>query len=628
MNSSVDHLQINGQARPINELFAASRSFTVEYYQREYAWQKIQLEELVNDLARSFLATYQPDHPRSQVAGYPPYFLGPIITYTSAGISYLVDGQQRVTTLALLLMFLRSKSTDEEQRVSLSGLVYSTSYGTPSFRMRVEDRDPVMRAILDGTQIHPDTLDASSRNIWKRYEELQELFPDELLEDALPYFVDWIQNRVVLVEISTPDKNMALEIFESMNDRGLRLTNMDMLKSYMLSRIQDPKRIETANEIWRRVTGGLAELQKNGETEFMKTLLRAKFAQTARETGKGSTPKHFEDIGTAFHKWVREQSEASVAESGNAGAMPLARPEDFEAFVTVDMPVHARRYGQMLKASEVFMPGWEFTYYNAKNNFTLQYLLGLAVSEVSDDDEVFRQKNELIAKFIDLMVARRMVNFKRRGYSMMYRPMFALAKTLRGKTLDGLRDALAERVLSMEETFEATTTFALTNMNKPDVFYLLARMTSWLEDEVSDKYLNGLSYTDPFEVEHIWANKYERHTNEFLTENDFLQARNRFGALVLLPKSFNASYGALTYSEKAPLYRKQNQLVQTLVDGVGKHNPKLAQKVALYALEFLPAGETFTKDDISSRQELYKQLCEAIWDPERLGLVAHSSQVE
>jgi uncharacterized protein with ParB-like and HNH nuclease domain len=620
MNESVDHLQINGQARPINELFSPSRSFTVEYYQREYAWQRVQVEELVNDLARSFLSTYSPEHTRSQVSGYPPYFLGPIITYTSSAISYLVDGQQRVTTLALLLLFLRSKSTVEEQRTSLSGLVYSTSYGTASFRMRVEDRDAVMTAILDETPIQLEHLDTSSSNIWNRYQELGELFPEELLGEVLPYFIDWIQNRVILVEISTPDKNMALEIFESMNDRGLRLTNMDMLKSYVLSRILDPSKIETANDTWRDITGKLSELQKNGETEFMKTLLRAKYAETARETGKGSTPKHFEDIGTAFHKWVREQSEANDSAAGKAGAMPLARAEDFEAFVMKEMPVHARRYAKMLSASQHLTLGWEHTYYNAKNNFTLQYLLGLAVSEVGDDDETFRQKFELVAKYIDLMVARRMVNYKRRGYSMMSRPMFALAKSLRGKSLEQLRAILSERAAALEEKFDAMSGFVLTNMNKPDVFYLLARMTTWLEDDVSDKFFNGSSNTDPFEVEHIWANKFERHHEEFSTENEFLQARNQFGALLLLPKSFNASFGALTYQEKATQYRKQNQLAQTLVDGLGRNNPRLAGKVSNHRLDLVAFEDGFSKEDIALRQEFYRQLCEVIWNPTALGL--------
>jgi uncharacterized protein with ParB-like and HNH nuclease domain len=620
MNNSVDHLQISGQARPINELFSAARQFTVEYYQREYAWQAAQVEELINDLARSFLSNFQTEHERVQVASYAPYFLGPIITYSSSGVSYLVDGQQRVTTLAMLLLFLRREALDEEQKTSLSSLVYSTSYGTPSFRMNVEARDGVMQALLNDEENPPDDMDSSSANIWSRFQDIQEFFPDELLGVALPFFVDWLQNRVILVEISTPDKNMALEIFESMNDRGLRLTNMDMLKSFVLSRIKVPDRIEAANGAWRKIVNELQDVQKNGDTEFMKNLLRAKYAETSRESGKGSTPKHFEDIGTAFHKWVREQSEGNSGPDGARGAIPIDSPSDFEKFILVEMKVHAKRYRKMIEASTNLTKGWEHTYFNAKNNFTLQYMLGLAVSDTSDDEEVFREKFELVAKFIDLMIVRRMVNFKRRGYSMMYRPMFALAKSIRGQNLDELRVNLAERVEALEESFEALSRFSLTNMNKPDVFYILARMTSWLEDTVSDNYFNGETNSDPFEVEHVWANKYERHEGQFATENEFLQERNRFGALVLLPKSFNASFGAMEFGKKASHYLKQNLLVQTLVDGQGLHNPKLTRKSNSFGLTFTSHRDSFTKEDISLRQGLYRQLCEAIWNPYELGL--------
>lgn len=620
MSDPIDHLQISGLAKPISELFSPVRQFTVEYYQREYAWTTMNVEELLNDLARSFLANYNPSHVRQQVASYAPYFLGPIVTYTSGAISYLVDGQQRVSTLSLLLIHLKALSTDAEQQSDLNNLVYSTSYGSKKFRMNVEDRAAVMQAILDGAASIPEMVDSSSQNIWDRYQDIARLFPEELSGEALPFFIDWLQHRVILVEINTPDKNMALEIFESMNDRGLQLSNMDMLKSYLLSRIAAPDRIEKANAIWKAFVIDLQDAQKNGDAEFLKTYLRAKYALTVRESGKGTSPRHYEDITTAFHKWVREQVEPTGnVDSADRAPLRLSSQDEFENFVTVELNVQARRYIKLLKVSQTHTPGWEHVYFNATNDFTLQYMLALAVSELSDDDETFRQKVSLIAKFIDLMVARRMVNFKRRGYSMMYRPMFQLAKQLRGKTLDEIREILAERASNLEESFEAIQGFSLTNMNKPDVYYLLARMTSWLENEGSDRYFKSGSAKDPFEVEHVWANKFERHTNEFASELEFLQARNQFGALLLLPKSFNASFGALPYVEKAPHYLMQNALAQTLVNGLGKHNPNLAKKADLLDEEFVGYPNSFAKEDVKQRQDLYRNICERIWDLRTLG---------
>jgi uncharacterized protein with ParB-like and HNH nuclease domain len=622
MNESVDHLQITGLAKPISELFSPVRQFTVEYYQREYAWTTTNVEELLNDLTRSFLASYQSGHPRARVAGYSPYFLGPIVTYTTGGVSFLVDGQQRVTTLTLLLMYLKHISEDESQKTTLSNLVYSTNYGTAQFRMNVEDRAKVMQALLEGSAIKPEPIDSSSNTIWERYQDISRLFPEDLTGEVLPYFVDWVQNRVILVEISTPDKNMALEIFESMNDRGLQLSNMDMLKSYVLSRIEVPEQIERANNIWRDCVNELRDAQKNGDAEFMKTLLRAKYAQTVREAGKGTSPKHFEDIGTAFHKWVREQVEPTARSAETSeGGLNLKSPQDFENFVTRDFQIQSRRYIKLLEVSGRYTSGWEFVFFNAMNDFTLQLTLAMSVSEVDDEDEVFRQKVELVTKFVDLMVARRMANFKRRGYSMMYRPMFALAKSLRGKSLEEIRKILSDRAHNLDESFVALERFSLTNMNKPDVYYLLARMTAWLEEDKTGRYFKGGSVSEPFEVEHVWANKYERHVDEFPSESDFLQFRNRFGALLLLPKSFNASFGALPYAEKVTHYRGQNQLAQSLALGVGPHNPNLRRKSEQLRTPIEAHRDSFNKQDVDERQKLYQEMCEVIWDLSTLGFV-------
>jgi hypothetical protein len=349
----------------------------------------------------------------------------------------------------------------------------------------------------------------------------------------------------------------------------------------------------------------------------MKTLLRARFAQTARETGKGTTPKDFENIGTAFHKWVREQVDAPDTADPTRKAMRLTSPDDFERFVN-DMRIHARRYATLVQVSRKLTTGWEHVYFNASNDFTLQYLLALAVSEVSDAEEVFQQKVGYIAEYIDIFVARRMVNFKRRGYSSMYRRIFTLAKDLRGLNVEQVRLHLARELESMEEDFSGVGSFALTNTNKPDVYYLLARLTSWLEGDGTDRYFKGGSSPEPFEVEHVWANKFERHEEEFTNENEFQQARNRFGALLLLPKSFNASYGALPYEDKVNHYLGQNALAQTLAKGLGKHNPNLHRKAEQLSVPIEGYPTSFEKKDIESRQHLYRELCEVVWSADKL----------
>ena len=598
---------IDGTVRSVQEMFTA-RSYAIEYYQREYSWARTNIEELILDLTRSFNNDYEETHERIEVASYRPYFLGPVVTFSTKGVRFLVDGQQRMTSLSLLMSYISSELEAGDSQTQLHNLIYSTQYGKTKFTIDVPERELVMTAIRKGHEKPPSEMDQSSEVIWNRYNDIKNIFPEELMGPVLPYFVDWLLHRVVLVDIGTTDKDMALEIFESMNDRGLQLSNMDMLKSYLLSRISFPDDIEKANLVWRETTQSLKNYDKNGDSDFMKSMLRAKYAETVRDTKKSSGAKDFEEIATTFHKWTRDK----------ADLIGLVKPADFIQFVNGDLTYFAKRYQDLLEASQELKPGLEYVYYNAHNEFTLQYMVILAGIVVNDSDEVFARKANLIAAYIDIMITRRMAEYKNFGYSPMYRPMFALAKELRNKPLESIRSVLKDKAAELNESLDSLKRLRLTKTNKPDIYYILARLTSWLGDETSALYLSR-KRSDPFEVEHIWANKFERHVDEFSNEYEFAEMRNSLGDLLLLPKSFNASYGALEYAEKVEHYFGRNPLARSLNQRNYANDPNFARKIKENNLPFKPYGpDEFKRSAIEERQNLYTQMAEIIWAPDVL----------
>src|SRR5690606_30152529 len=172
---------------------------------------------------------------------------------------------------------------NEDEARSLDALIYSTSFGDRTFNLDVEEREKCLTAILEGSTFHVDDQQESVRNLWERYGTIETRFPEELRESALSYFVDWLQHRVILVEIGAPDQDMALEIFETMNDRGLRLSNTDMLKSFLLARVGAEDDIRVLNDRWRRRVTELADADKNADAEFVKAWLRGHYAETQRE---------------------------------------------------------------------------------------------------------------------------------------------------------------------------------------------------------------------------------------------------------------------------------------------------------------------------------------------------------
>jgi hypothetical protein len=228
---------------------------------------------------------------------------------------------------------------------------------------------------------------------------------------------------------------------------------------------------------------------------------------------------------------------------------------------------------------------------------------------------------ELVARYLNIFVARRILTFRNYGYSPTYYTMFTLARDIRHADLDGLRARLRSRLDEEATPFEPQEDFGLHLRNAPQVRYILARLTDHLERQCKDDpmfdTLMNRHRSDPFEIEHVWANHYERHTEEFDHESEFARARNRLGGLLLLPKSFNASYGDLPYQDKLPHYRGQNRLAATLHPDTFRNNPTLLSYMERSGLAFMP-HERFQLQDLAERQELYLEMCKQIWSPDLL----------
>src|SRR3984893_12536021 len=130
-----------------------------------------------------------------------------------------------------------------------------------------------------------------------------------------------------------------------------------------------------------------------------------------------------------------------------------------------------------------------------------------------------------------------------------------------------------------------------------------ARLTDYVETQSGQpsRYLDYVSDGKArYEVDHIWADHPERYTDEFSHPADFAELRNRIGGLLLLPKSFNASFGDLTYEDKLPHYNTQNLLARSLHPLCYDHNPGFLNFVQRSGLPF-HAHEHFSKSDLDDR---------------------------
>ncbi|GAK49505.1 hypothetical protein U14_00727 [Candidatus Moduliflexus flocculans] len=216
------------------------------------------------------------------------------------------------------------------------------------------------------------------------------------------------------------------------------------------------------------------------------------------------------------------------------------------------------------------------------------------------------------------MLHRRLWNLRSIDYNTMSYAIFQLIKKVRNKPITELTEILTRQLKSDNETFRNSRySFRLHMMNQKHVKNILARLTAYVEEQsgLSSHYLEYINRKNRYEIEHIWADKPERHQDEFTTAEEFDQHRNLIGGLLLLPKSFNASYGALRYEEKLPHYYGQNLLAQSLNQQTYSHNPGFLRFIQDSGLAFQPYA-SFQKRHMLERQALYQEIAERIWNPD------------
>ena len=587
------------------------RKYTVDYFQREYSWEQRHIEQLVTDLTSTFLDVYEDGHPRTSIEHYNNYYLGPFVVSSKDGMKSIIDGQQRLTSLTLLLIFLNNLQKELGGKESIEPLIFSEKYGQKSFNIQVEERKKCLEKLfLEGCYEVQSDDDESTVNMTKRYADIGEAFPEEIKGKAFPYFLDWLKYNVILVEITAYSDDNAYTIFESMNDRGLNLTSTEMLKGYILSRFKEAKDREQANRFWKESIQSLHRHSKDEDQKFLQAWLRSQYADTIRQSKAGASNEDFEKIGTRFHSWFRD----------NLPKMELKAdsPAEFRTLVHDEMKYYLRAYLDILDAQKDEKPGWENVFYHCQWGIadSLSFALMLAPLKSTDSADVTRQKINEVACFMETFSVRRSVNRRKFGASSIRYTMYSLVKELRGKDLVSLRALLKAKLFEMPEKWEGMLGFELHGMNRYFVKFLLSRITGFIEQQ-SGGSTNFSTYfvtpgTKPYEVEHIWADKFEEHRDEFEQRNEFDNYRNRIGDLVLLPQGTNQSYGSMTYGEKVEHYLKENLLVKSLHPKAYENNPNFLGMAKNLGLKF-KAHKVYSKADIDERQLLIQNICEVIW---------------
>jgi hypothetical protein len=235
---------LTAKEQSLAKIFSDDYVFTVPGYQRPYAWGEEQAEELLGDLVSALS-----DAP-AQLSDAAPYFLGSIVLIKTEASpeATVVDGQQRLTTLTLLLSAIRATVNDTAvqngitKRIYEHGDVVSATQARYRLSLRERDRDFFRQYVQheDGLQklVHlnrqlPDAQDRVRSNARVLMVGLAKLDHSQLIR-----LVQYIVTRCYLVTVATPDLDSAYRIFGVLNSRGLDLNATDILKAEVIGGIK------------------------------------------------------------------------------------------------------------------------------------------------------------------------------------------------------------------------------------------------------------------------------------------------------------------------------------------------------------------------------------------------------
>lgn len=270
--------RIHGSEHPILKIFSDDFSFTIPPYQRPYSWTTEQAGELLSDLLEAQAsAIAEPSE---------PYFLGSIVLIKQEAnpAAEVIDGQQRLTTLTILLSALRQvlkelgmkDAENLNQYIFQKGSVFANTPDRPRLSIRERDngffREYIQDANKDISLLEKTPLTDPQKNLKSNYQFFVKELKPLGLEKCLS-LAQYILNNCFLVAVSTPNMESAYRIFSVMNDRGMDLSYTDILKSEIIGAISVDKREKYTDE-WEDIEEGLGRAGFDDLFSHLRTVYR------------------------------------------------------------------------------------------------------------------------------------------------------------------------------------------------------------------------------------------------------------------------------------------------------------------------------------------------------------------
>lgn len=585
--------------------------YVVPDYQREYVWTEKEVQQLLQDIDEEF-----------DVGDRREYFIGTVLVSPTAQTGHfeVIDGQQRLTTFFLLLCALRQRFTGEPQYPLFTGLLstsYTDSGGNLKTSLKLEPRyehaGELMNRIV-AIDADPQTTKAkvaaagipkfgSLDKLLGAYATIHAFFDSNYKDiDALRKYWGYLANNVVFIQIST-DVSSALKIFETINERGVGLNSMDLLKNLLFTQVK-PDEFTRLKDEWKKITGPL-ERHKEKPLRFLRYFIMANY-KVKNERRDGVVRED------EIYDWLIDKDNAELCGY-------RADPFGFVRKITrsVEQYIGFTEGRGNDGATSIAMDTLQQLCGAA---FSLHYVLLLAAAGFPKPlfDHFVRQLESFLFYYIFTKTPTKDLerNFSIWADELREIAEIADATAQKNKLNEFVTERLQKNMAGKDaELGDTLKRYTLGSMQQYRTRYLLAKLAQYVEMAFKGmKEPGGLGDFTALEIEHILPDTPEAELRQSFSASNpgkaYDEYKVRLGNVTLLEKPINIVASNGFFEQKKPEYAKSgNYLTRSIValSPVGKNSSitRINEKLITF--------ENWAALDIERRQDMLIALGKDVW---------------
>ncbi|HHT9160170.1 MAG TPA: DUF262 domain-containing protein [Candidatus Brocadiaceae bacterium] len=582
--------------------------YIIPAYQREYIWQEKEVIQLLEDVHDAFS-----DNPEAE------YFLGSLVVCKSTeGVKLeVIDGQQRLITLSLVLNNIkRQYKKNKTDCSSIEKLLYSATITETGetvhsniIEIQYEGKEVLydLYKTDDDETINPKMIEGlPGKTIFDAHRHISSFFENNFSpEDSfarIKKFLGYLLNKVKVIQIETPEIGNALKIFETINERGISLDQVDLLKNLLFIQIERKQFAKLAKEWDKFKKSVVGQKVSEKPLRFLRYFIMANYDVAKDQKGERESVVREDDI---YEWFVKNEAKCNYKSNASSFVRKLHENADF--------------YINLLRNR-----------YHSDNNINLENqskLLGNAFRQhllilLSANALKKAWFNHLVGQLENVLFFYNITKEPPRDIEKRFASWTSEIRNI--KSIVNLNDFIQNRLLSELDarmrSFESNfITMDTSSMQKYKLKYILAKLTDFIENlRVGEQKESSIVQylKSSIQIEHILPDNPLQELIDVFSNGDKKEYdiyKNKIGNLTLLERPINESIQRDFFDKKKPEYSKSKFCLTRSISNIETVGSDTSIN---RANELLQSFDVWDKNSIDARSKMLLNISKLIWKVE------------